>query len=161
MVPMEIPVNRYCNCFHMITDVEKFASPYLLYQKLTLLPTNSIQSLSFYLSYLRLMSHLGIQNTWVYLEERLSVTYKKFYTFKIFVPQQLRVLDAAFRRIKQPNMETIFCRFHLTVIFFCSGFTWHNRASWPTWITWLTRKSDKINKSAAVFYCLRSYGTHE
>ena len=31
MVPMEIPVNRYCNYFHMITDLERFASPYLLY----------------------------------------------------------------------------------------------------------------------------------
>ena len=35
MVPMEIPVNRYCDYFHVITDVEKFA----------FLPTNSIQSL--------------------------------------------------------------------------------------------------------------------
>lgn len=31
MVPMEILVNRYCNYFHMITEVETFASPYLLY----------------------------------------------------------------------------------------------------------------------------------
>ena len=47
MDPMEIPINRYCNYFHMITDVEKFASPYLLYYKFTLLLTNSIQSLFF------------------------------------------------------------------------------------------------------------------
>ena len=31
MVPMEIPVNRYCDYFHVITDIEKFASPFLLY----------------------------------------------------------------------------------------------------------------------------------
>ena len=31
MVPMEVAVNRYCNYVHMITDVGKFASPYLLY----------------------------------------------------------------------------------------------------------------------------------
>ena len=42
MVPMEIPANRYYNYFHMITDVEKFAScPQTLYNPF------------FYLSYLR------------------------------------------------------------------------------------------------------------